>query len=538
MNATYNWKDQFFYASVFLFAVSLPFAEFMISISTGLIFVSWLLTGSFAEKGRRLVNQPAALLLISIFMVYVVGILFTRDLSLAIYELKKTVFILVLPLCISTGPVINYKLFRKITLSFLIFMNLATLVAIVRLAFREQFGIQDIWEILFVSHIGFTFQVLLGIALLINELYYNNSLRKGVRVLLMADILYLIGFLFILKSLTGLATLALLLVIHLLFFIPKIRTRKWKLLAVLMLSLIIIGGFSYIGWSVHRFYDTPQVDLNQLPEKTQNGNLYHHDTSNKMIENGHYVGLHICEPEMQKSWEQRSSIGYHQADQTGFPVSATLIRYLTSKGLTKDSVGVSKLLPEDITYIEKGIANYIYTQRFLSLYPRVYQTIWELDVYFKTGDPNMKSLAKRIEFVKAAVTIIGEHPLFGVGTGNWKQAFVDAYQSNQSKLDPSEYASSHNQYLNYLVKFGILGFLWIMFAWVAPLFLTRKHRFYPALMLLLILGISNFSDSNLEAHMGISFFIFFYSFFLFSQTQQEGHPSLNSNDKKEHPSSK
>jgi len=38
--------------------------------------------------------------------------------------------------------------------------------------------------------------------------------------------------------------------------------------------------------------------------------------------------------------------------------------------------------------------------------------------------------------------------------------------------------------------------------------------------LLLILGIANFSDSNLEAHMGISFFIFFYCFFLFSKTQQ------------------
>jgi hypothetical protein len=293
-------------------------------------------------------------------------------------------------------------------------------------------------------------------------------------------------------------------------------------MAMLMLSVMVIGGFTYIGWSIHRFYDTPQVDLNQLPQKTQNGNLYQHDLSNKLIENGHYVGLYICEEELQKSWEQRSSLDYHQADQSGFPVAATLIRYLTSKGLTKDSAGVAKLLPQDIEYIEKGIANPIYTKRFLSLYPRLYQTIWELDVYLKTGDPNLKSLAKRIEFMKAAVTIIGEHPFFGVGTGNWKQAFEDAYHTNQSKLAPEEYASSHNQYLNYLVKFGILGFLWIMFAWVAPLFLTNKHHFYPALMLLLILGISNFSDSNLEAHMGISFFIFFYSFFLFSQTQQEG----------------
>jgi hypothetical protein len=228
----------------------------------------------------------------------------------------------------------------------------------------------------------------------------------------------------------------------------------------------------------------------------------------------------VCEEELKKSWEERSKFGYKQEDVNGFPISETLIRYLTSKGLTKDSVGMSKLLPEDIGYVEKGIANYIYTQRFLSLYPRIYQTIWELDVYFKTGNPNLKSVSKRIEFGKAALTIIQEHPFFGVGTGNWKQAFTDAYQKNNSQLQPEQYGSSHNQYLNYLVKFGILGFLWIIFAWVYPLFLKNKQHFYPVVMLLLILGIANFSDSNLEAHTGISFFVFFYSLLLFSETQQ------------------
>lgn len=520
MNANYTWKNLFFYSSVFLFAVSLPFSEFMISLSSILLFISWLLTGHFSEKWAQFKRQPAAQLIISIFFVYVFGVFFTHDQKLALYELKKTAFILVVPLCISTGPTINYQLFRKILFSFLGALNLAAFIAIIRLIFRDQFGIHDIWEILFVSHIGFSFQLLLGISILINELYNNSSIRKNFRNMLILNILYLIIFLFILKSLTGLATFAILLIIHLFFVIRKIRIRKWRLIAMILLPLTVLGGFSYLGWCFYHFYDTEQVDLSHLPERTQSGHLYHHYIEDKLIENGHYEGLFVCEEELKKSWEQRSVLGYDQKDMTGFPVSATLIRYLTSKGLTKDSVGMSKLLPEDIGFVEKGIANYIYTQRFLSLYPRIYQTIWELDVYFKTGDPNLKSLAKRIEFQKAAFVIIGEHPFFGVGTGNWKQAFTDAYQKNKSQLAPEQYGSSHNQYFNYLIKFGILGFLWIIFAWVYPLFLTNKQRFYPVVMLLLILGIANFSDSNLEAHMGISFFIFFYCFFLFSETQQ------------------
>ncbi len=520
MNTKYTWKNLFFYTSVFLFAVSLPFSEFMVSLSSGLLLISFLLTGGFQEKYNRLRNQPAALLIISVFFVYVIGVIFTRNMPLALYELQKTAFILVVPLSLAIGPPIGYKMFRKVLLAFITALNLASVIALFRLIFREQFGIHDIWQILFVSHIGFSFQLLLGVSILIYELYNQKSLSKNLRYLIIADILYLLVFLFILKSLTGLATFAVLLVVHLFFVIRKIKIRKWKLFGSFMLPVLILLGFFYLGSCVYRFYDTEPIDPARLPEKTQNGNLYEHDLNDKMLENGHYVGLYLCPEELKNGWEQRSLMGYNQNDQNGFPVSATLVRYLTSKGLTKDSAGISKLTHEDIQFIEKGIANHIYTQRFFSLYPRIYQTIWELDVYFKTGDPNLKSLAQRIEFVKAATTIVGEHPLFGVGTGNWKQEFITAYQKNQSKLDPQHYGSSHNQYLNYLVKFGILGFVWIIFAWTYPLFLTNKHRYYPAVMLLLILGIANFSDSNLEAHMGISFFIFFYSMFLFSETQQ------------------
>lgn len=520
MDQSYTWKNLFFYASVFLFAVSLPFSEFMISLSSGLLLISCMLTGKYSEKWERFKKRPAALLIISIFFVYVLGIFFTQNQHLALYELQKTAFILVIPLSLSIGPPIGYQLFRKVLFSFLAALNAASLIALSRLVFREQIGIHDIWEILFVSHIGFSFQLLLGISILINELYNHNPISKKLRYLLIANILYLLAFLFILKSLTGLVTFAILLVIHFFFIIRKIRNRKWKQVAWMMLPVLILGGFSYIGWCIFSFYNTDPINVSQLPERTQSGHLYHHDLENKLLENSHYVGLYVCEEELKKSWEERSPLGYHENDLNGFPVSVTLIRYLTSKGLTKDSVGMTKLLPADIRFVEKGVSNYIYTQRFLSLYPRIYQTIWELDVYFKTGDPNLKSLAQRIEFGKAAITIIKEHPFFGVGTGNWKQAFVDAYNENHSKLEPVQYGSSHNQYLNYMVKFGVIGFLWIIFAWVYPLFLQNKQHFYPAVMLVLILGIANFSDSNLEAHMGISFFIFFYSLFLFSETQQ------------------
>lgn len=516
-----TWRDYFFYGPVFLFALSLPLSEFMISLSAGLMLISCILTGRFQQKTAKLKERPAVVLLISVFFVYVLGTLFTRDLKLALYELQKTAFILVVPLCLAVGPDINYSKFRKILIAYLIALNLASAIAIFRLIFRNYFEIDEIWKILFVSHISFSLQLLLGIAIILNELHNKwKVISEKIKIALLVDILFLVIFLFILKALTGLVTFAVLLVIHLFFVAWKIKTRKIRTTSLILLPVLILSGFFYLGTCVYRYYNTEKIDFATLPERTPNGNLYHHDPNNKQVENGHYIGLYFCPEELEKSWEKRSQTGYNQTGPTGFPISSTLIRYLTSKGLPKDSAGVAQLSPEDIQHIENGIANYIYTQRFLSLYPRIYQTIWELDTYFKTGDPNLKSLAQRIEFVKAAITVFKEHPFFGVGTGNWKQEFIEAYQKNQSKLDPQHYGSSHNQYLNYLVKFGILGFLWIMFAWIYPLFLANKQQFYPAVMLLFIIGIANFSDSNLEAHMGISFFIFFYSLFLFSGTQE------------------
>ena len=318
MNTKYTWKNLFFYTSVFLFAVSLPFSEFMISLSSGLLVISCIVTGGFQEKFNKLKNQPAALLIISVFFVYVIGVIFTRNMPLALYELQKTAFILVVPLCIAIGPPIGYTMFWKVLLAFMAALNLASAIAIFRLIFREQFGIHDIWEILFVSHIGFSFQLLLGISILINERYNQKPIGKNLRYIMIADILYLLVFLFLLKSLTGLATFAVLLVIHLFFVIRKIKIRKWKLFASIMLPAMILGGFFYLGSCVYRFYDTAPIDPAQLPERTQNGNLYKHDLNDKMLENGNYVGLYLSWDELKESWAKRSLMALIKMAQMDF----------------------------------------------------------------------------------------------------------------------------------------------------------------------------------------------------------------------------
>jgi O-antigen ligase len=160
------------------------------------------------------------------------------------------------------------------------------------------------------------------------------------------------------------------------------------------------------------------------------------------------------------------------------------------------------------------MANVIFARKKYSLYPRIYQTIWEYYMYSVTGNPNYQSFSQRIEFAKAALYIVKNHFWFGVGTGNWKEEFKNAYIQNNSKLSEDLYGSSHNQYLNYMVKFGIIGFIFILFFLVYPVIKTESYHNVLFALFLVFMFFANFADSNLESHMGSSFFIFFYCVFI------------------------
>jgi hypothetical protein len=217
---------------------------------------------------------------------------------------------------------------------------------------------------------------------------------------------------------------------------------------------------------------------------------------------------------MREEWNKISTKKYDDLLPNGYPLYSILIRYLTSKGLKKDAEGIKSLTVQDIKNVENGISNIIFQKKKYTLYPRIYQTVWEYYMYSKTGNPSYQSFSQRIEYSKAALTIIKKHFWFGVGAGNWKEEFNKAYISNKSKLDESLYASSHNQYLNYMVKFGFTGLMIILFFIVYPVIKNKKYNDPLFMIFLVFLFFANFADSNFETHMGSSFFLFFYCLFV------------------------
>jgi hypothetical protein len=514
-----NRRENVFFFLLIITAGVFPFSEALVSISAGLLLFQALAIQSWKHPTVNLPSFKTVMFPVSVFAVYLIGTIFAKDLTFALYELKKVVFWIVLPLAVFLSPRLSEKKIYLILLVFILAVVVACFIFAGKVLLGSYLQIGDFRSLSMVSHIRFSFQVVLAIILLSWFLLNTNKLPIKIPIFILEGILVgLTLFLILLKSLLGIITFFGVLLVSILIFIAKAKSRKRKVVFIAILLIAVLLPLIYTGIVIKDFYRFEKIDPEKVEKYTPSGNPYHHDFEQGMRENGHLVYVYVCEEELRQEWNKRSEIKYDD-NLNGYMLGTTLIRYLTSLGYRKDSVGMSQLTNKDIQLIQEGVTNYKFKNHAISLYPRIYETIWELDYYLRTGDPNEKTLAQRIEYVKASLILVKKNPFFGIGTGNWVIKYNETYDQMETLLSKEKRGPSHNQYLNYLVKFGIIGFIWILFAILYPVFQLGHRNNFIFILFLVAYAFANLGDANLESHMGLSFFTFFYSFFLWNSTE-------------------
>lgn len=510
-----KYHEDIYFFILILMAVSLPFSLFLISVSQILLVINWIIEGDFSRKWEMLKSRKSLWFIFSIYLIHVIWLFNTSDFNYAFRDLRIKLPFLILPLVIGTSKELSRKKV-DILVRFFILAILVSSFIIFGIFLAEKnhrfFNIRDIS--IFISHIRFALLINVAIGLIPYYIFFGEtriSASWGLGLFLV--MIWLIFFLFILQSFTGIVVFFLIGISLLCLAIYKIEAIKIRMILGALFFALIIVVFSYVGISVYNFYNIKPVNPAALPQFTENGNPYQHRLSNHQIENGHYIWLNVCEDELRDEWNKRSSFDYDGQDSLGQRLSSTIIRYLTSKGLKKDSAGIAKLSAQDIKNIEKGIANYIYARRF-SLYARIYQTIWELDVFFKGANPGGHSLTQRFIYIQTGWFIIKDNFWLGVGTGDVKQAFKKKYEEIDSPLEERWRLRAHNQFLTFFIAFGIFAFLWICFSLSYPIWYEKKQKDYFFLLFMFIAVLSMFNEDTMETHAGISFFSFFYAFFL------------------------
>ena len=522
-----------------LLAASVPLSFFATSIFIECLIIIWMIDGvSFhSEKGKiqsvlsvshlmlqsiisklgLFIKNRAAVIFSSLYILFLIGCFWSTNTHDSLQDLREKLPILLLPILFTGIKPLNEKEFRIVLIAFISGVFIGTLPGIYLVITKHYSDTRELSP--FLSHIRFSMSVCLALFILYRFLLKSPHLKLSKNIIIVFVMCWLVAFLFILKSLTG-VILFVVFLFYLLFSLSKKLKQGWLRNSVIALIVIIPLFILLFIYNIYdRHFNIVSPDLSGLETKTAAGNSYTHDTVHFKVENGRYIGLYLCEKELKESWEKRSQLSYNGKNLQGEELRYTIIRYLNSKGYRKDAVGLSKLTSTEISSIEKGVASAGLLQPF-NLSARLEGFFTDYEQYLKIGNANGKSELQRFEYWKASLSLIKQNWLTGVGTGDVTDAFSQEYERIHSKLEPRFRSTSHNQYLYMGVAFGVGGILLFICWLIFPPFYQGVFRDYYFVAFFAIMILSMLTDDTIRYQAGLNFMSFFASFFLFGREQK------------------
>ena len=155
-----------------------------------------------------------------------------------------------------------------------------------------------------------------------------------------------------------------------------------------------------------------------------------------------------------------------------------------------------------------------------SFQQRVKFVRWDFQNYSRGNYVEGLNDAPRILSWRAAVDILGEHPLTGAGAGDARIAMQQWYSMHAPFLKPYEQLLPANQMLIYGVYAGIAGLLVALFVLLMPLWMKphRKNMLWFSFHLLAVLGFMY--EIALEMQFGLAIYLVF-SLIFFTEPQKE-----------------
>lgn len=549
VKSSVNIHSWAYYFTLMLIAASLPISKFAMSVSEFMLLGMWLFSGfrfrivmrffkpgklfraikhsliyifnliarNLTDKFTQFFRNRAAMIFTTIYLIHVLGLLYTSDFSYAFKDLRIKLPMLLFPIVISTMEKLKYKHIRLLMLFYTASIFVGTMISL-NLIVQGDFS--DIrFTSPYISSIRFGLNVSFAFFGLVYFVLFDNWFKPWHKIILSIISIWFVVYLVLLESVTSLSGIVIISLLFFVYSIFRIKDVKIRTALVLMVIAIPVSLVWFVVDTVKQASTPPVLDVSQLDRKTSQGNKYVHDTVTRGIEDGRYIGLYLCEKELRNEWNKRSEIPYEGPTAEGQKIKETLIRFLTSKDLRKDAEGVNALTDKEIKLIEQGVANYNYISH-PGLRIRILKIMMGYEVYQKTGDPSGSSVMQRIEYSKAALYLIREHFWLGVGTGDIEDSLLEQYKTMKSELDSRYMFHAHNQFLAIFITFGVFVLLWFLFALIYPPYYKKRFSDYFFVTFFLLMMWSMLSDDTLETQAGVTLFAFFYSLMLFGKEKK------------------
>lgn len=494
-------------ASLCLIAIFLPSSRWLLTVSEIILVFNWLAEGDFTSKFTRLRSDRAALAIILIYLLNIIGLTWSAD---PVYGLRHDLLhklpTLFLPLIVATSALPDRKMTRLILWLFISSVLFVSFVGFFRTQLQPVLSYREASP--FIPGIYFGLMAIIAAFQLVMMAW---EIRKK-KIFFIASLVaaaWLIFFLFYLRAMSGVAAFAV--AMTWLTVTLASRSERYLLKIAVPAGFVVLAGL--VLWPMAGIYrDTHArnpAGLNSLDSCTATGNPYQHDTLNIIRENGNLVYLWIADEELREAWNEKSNLNYDGKSLAGQELRATLFRYMSSLGLRKDREGFMKLSAKDIAAVERGITNHLNIDR-PGFYVRAYEEMMSLYLYKESSGQmtDWGSLTKRIDLWKASWEAFRERPLLGWGTGSILKAVEHGLQKNNSALAGLN-MKPHSQYLFILLTLGSAGLIITIILYA---FFVIEKKAYKSLMFILFLTafLVIFTGNNsLESQPGQDLFVFF-----------------------------
>ena len=504
-----------FLSAVILYALGIPFSRFMMSLGGVILVINWFLEGNIEQKVKKLSQSKTALSCLIIYFVHLFWLIFSENLQYGIEDLWIKIPLFFIPIIFFTSEPLSRKEYHNILIMYVLGVFISSFSGFItylvgNLADKREMA-------LFISYLRFEINICF-VCFVCLYLFFKAEMPVIQKVIISVALCWFVFFLLYSGSITAI----ILLFITGTIIIIKTAIQYRNIVLRYVIPSLFAGMILCSGILIHhtvKQYFNADFSIETAAKYTSDGNPYFHNPQKSLIENGSYIFTYISDTELETAWNKRSNINFNDCDKNGFSIKTTLIRYLNSKGLHKDRLGVEALSEQDICNIENGIANVSYTHK-LHIINKIYSLMWEINDYYHSGSVVGYSVPQRIDLWKYSVQLIKKQPIFGVGTGDVKDAFAHELQLAGSSLAGTN-MRSHNQYFTFLIAFGIVGLLLILFSIIYPVFALKAFKNPLFLVFFCLVILSMFTEDTLEPQDGATFFAFFYSFFLFLFPKKE-----------------
>lgn len=471
------------------------------SIPMFILCINWLLEGNFKTKWLQLKSNRIFWIVISLFFIHVIGLFYSQNIKDGFADLliKLPIFLFSIVFFGSKPP--SLKELHLILYCFLLGSLINTLWCFIySFLLHQTETIRHVSR--FMNHIRFG--LYLNMAICCCVYFFSQQKKNWQKIVFILLGLYFTFTVYTLGLASGLFNLFLLALIFGIIII-----FKQKLIFKLIILIILISSVFLLVNYVNEIYKT-QITLSKITPS--NSNILNENTQ---MENGNIVFKNVKNDELKQQWQNHfpSDSFNYEPSFNNINRYYVILRYLSSKGLTKDSVGISKLSSKDFNNIKNNITNYLHPN-WGYLHKRMYELVNEYDEFKNKRNVNGHSLTMRIYFWKAAWQIIKNNLIIGVGTGDVQYELNSTYIQTNSPLNPEWRKRPHNQFITITVALGIVGLVFFLVSLFYPIIKLKKQLHVLYFPFFIILISSFMLEDTLESQAGLTFFVVFNSIFI------------------------